>query len=144
VPPPASPGGRNRLFEVTARAPCESKLNANPVVFVAVPFALAYTPMKPLQNMLVLPYEPITCQHPCRAVLNPYCRIDYQAKVWFCPFCTRRNQFPSHYAQNITETQMPGEVSETQRNTALLRRLQPTTPPGPSPPMASPLVCGGR
>jgi len=76
----------------------------------SVPFAAAYTPMKPLQNMLSLPYEPICCQPPCRAVLNPYCRIDFHTKTWTCPFCAKANHFPPHYAQNITESQLPGEV----------------------------------
>ena len=70
-----------------------------------------YTPLKQITHMPpALEYDPIRCKG-CAAVLNPYCRIDYQAKVWFCPFCARRNQFPPHYAQNITETQMPGEAS---------------------------------
>jgi hypothetical protein len=44
----------------------------------------------------VLPYEPVPCKQ-CGAVLNPYCSVDYNAKLWVCPFCFSRNSFPAHY-----------------------------------------------
>uniref|UniRef100_A0A4X1SUC0 Protein transport protein SEC23 n=2 Tax=Sus scrofa TaxID=9823 RepID=A0A4X1SUC0_PIG len=28
----------------------------------------------------------------CRAVFNPLCHVDYQAKFWACNFCYQRNQ----------------------------------------------------
>jgi hypothetical protein len=44
----------------------------------------------------VVPYEPVPCKQ-CGGVLNPYCSVDYYAKVWICPFCYSRNHFPAHY-----------------------------------------------
>ncbi len=36
--------------------------------------------------------------------------IDFAAKLWTCPFCTTRNHFPPHYAENISETNLPAEL----------------------------------
>ena len=30
--------------------------------------------------------------------------------MWACPFCTSRNHFPPHYAENISETNLPAEL----------------------------------
>ena len=43
-------------------------------------------------------------------MLNPYCQVDFQSKLWVCPFCLQRNHFPPHYADNITETNLPAEL----------------------------------
>lgn len=42
-------------------------------------------------------------------VLNPYARVDFIAKMWVCPLCMSRNQFPTHYAA-ISEQNLPGEL----------------------------------
>ena len=34
----------------------------------------------------------------CGSVLNPYAAVDFNAKIWTCPFCHTRNHFPPHYA----------------------------------------------
>ena len=44
----------------------------------------------------VVPYEPVPCKS-CGAILNPYSRCDFAAKLWICPFCHARNHFPAHY-----------------------------------------------
>lgn len=31
-------------------------------------------------------------------------------KLWTCPFCITRNHFPPHYAENISETNLPAEL----------------------------------
>lgn len=37
-------------------------------------------------------YDPVMCTRTsCKAVLNPYCQVDYRAKMWNCPFCLQRN-----------------------------------------------------
>ncbi|KAH8096262.1 hypothetical protein JL720_3623 [Aureococcus anophagefferens] len=36
--------------------------------------------------------------------------VDYRTKLWTCPFCLGRNHFPPHYAENITETNLPAEL----------------------------------
>jgi len=77
------------------------------------PFGALYTPLKKLpQNCAppsALPYDPVRCST-CHAVLNPYCQVDFHSKLWVCPFCFARNHFPPHYADNITETNLPAEL----------------------------------
>ncbi|CAI5537187.1 unnamed protein product [Closterium sp. Naga37s-1] len=82
-----------------------SKVEATKCV---VPFAALYTPVKRLPEMPVLPYEPIRCKT-CLAVLNPFARVDFIGKMWVCPFCYQRNQFPPHYAA-ISESNLPAEL----------------------------------
>ncbi|CAI5469938.1 unnamed protein product [Closterium sp. Yama58-4] len=82
-----------------------SKVEATKCV---VPFAALYTPVKRLPDMPVLPYEPIRCKT-CLAVLNPFARVDFIGKIWVCPFCYQRNQFPPHYAA-ISESNLPAEL----------------------------------
>jgi hypothetical protein len=36
--------------------------------------------------------------------------VDFLSKQWTCPFCLTRNIFPPHYAENITETNLPAEL----------------------------------
>ena len=99
---------------------------------IVVPVGCLYTPLK---ERAVAPvyYDPVTCKQPCRAVLNPYwcvttaqhsplsvvcshpcargrhSQIDVRAKLWICPFCLQRNQFPPHY-KDISQTSLPAEL----------------------------------
>jgi protein transport protein SEC23 len=82
-----------------------SRIDATRVV---VPFGSMVTPIKTIPGMPLLPYEPVGCKS-CRAVLNPYCRVDFVGKIWICPFCLQRNQFPRNYA-DINETNLPAEL----------------------------------
>lgn len=76
------------------------------------PFGALYTPLKKLPPACApptaLPYDPIRCA--CHAVLNPYCQVDFRSKLWVCPFCLQRNHFPPHYAEAISETNLPAEL----------------------------------
>lgn len=84
-----------------------SRLEATRVV---VPLGCLYTPLKTIENMPGhLTYDPIRCNG-CSAVLNPYVQVDFRTKLWTCPFCTTRNHFPPHYAENISETSLPAEL----------------------------------
>ncbi|KAL0083645.1 protein transporter SEC23 [Phycomyces blakesleeanus] len=76
-----------------------------------VPIACLYTPLKEREDFVETPiwYEPVTCKAPCRAVLNPYCQIDFRSKVWVCPFCLQRNPFPHHY-KDLSNTNLPAEL----------------------------------
>lgn len=58
-------------------------------------------------------YEPILCKA-CASVLNPYARVDFRSKLWTCPFCHTRNQFPPHY-HGVSETvrHAPGSLPAT-------------------------------
>jgi protein transport protein SEC23 len=71
---------------------------------LVVPMGCLYTPLK---QSLLLQYEPVLCK--CRAVLNPFCQIDIRARLWVCPFCLMRNQFPQHYA-DISQNNLPAEL----------------------------------
>lgn len=37
-------------------------------------------------------------------------QVDFTSKIWCCPFCTARNHFPIHYAENISESSLPAEL----------------------------------
>ena len=77
-----------------------------------VPIGAMYTPMKEIEGMPpAVQYTAIRCSNPnCGAVLNPWCQVDFHSKLWTCPFCLTRNRFPSHYAENISETNLPAEL----------------------------------
>ncbi len=79
------------------------------------PIGALYTPLKKLPPSsappTALPYDPVRCSTTsCHAILNPYCQVDFRSKLWVCPFCLTRNHFPPHYAENITETNLPAEL----------------------------------
>mmetsp|Transcript_28195 Transcript_28195/g.63859 ORF Transcript_28195/g.63859 Transcript_28195/m.63859 type:complete len:770 (-) Transcript_28195:276-2585(-) len=75
-----------------------------------VPLGCLYTPLKRIENMPgSLSYDPIRCNG-CSAVLNPFAQVDFRTKLWTCPFCTTRNHFPPHYAENISEASLPAEL----------------------------------
>jgi len=82
-----------------------SRLEATKCV---VPFASLVTPLKSLPGAPVVQYEPVRCKG-CAAVLNPYARVDFNGKIWICPFCYTRNHFPQHY-HGISETSLPAEL----------------------------------
>ncbi|KAK6355230.1 GTPase-activating protein S23 [Orbilia brochopaga] len=85
-----------------------SRMEASRLV---VPIGVLYTPLKekPVESNYMVHYEPVTCKPPCRAVLNPYCQVDTRAKLWICPFCLTRNQFPPHY-KDISNNSYPPEL----------------------------------
>ena len=52
-----------------------------------VPVSCLYTPLKERPDLPPVVYDPVECQR-CRAVLNPFCPVDFRAKVgelrcWF-------------------------------------------------------------
>mmetsp|Transcript_9829 Transcript_9829/g.16258 ORF Transcript_9829/g.16258 Transcript_9829/m.16258 type:complete len:833 (+) Transcript_9829:185-2683(+) len=79
------------------------------------PVGALSTPLKKLPPACAPPtalqYDPIRCSTAtCHAVLNPYCQVDFRTKLWVCPFCLTRNHFPPHYAENISENNLPAEL----------------------------------
>lgn len=89
-----------------------SRLEATRIV---APIGSLYTPLRKLPDTSAPPtalqYSPIRCSSAaCRSVLNPYCQVDFRSKLWVCPFCFTRNHFPPHYADNISETNLPAEL----------------------------------
>jgi protein transport protein SEC23 len=80
-------------------------------VKIIVPVGCLYTPMKATENLQLVEYDPVPCRgRDCGAMLNPHCMIDFHQKIWTCPFCGQRNAFPPHYAEHISETNMPAEL----------------------------------
>eukprot|EP01116_Phalansterium_solitarium_P022744 TRINITY_DN7629_c0_g2_i1.p1 TRINITY_DN7629_c0_g2~~TRINITY_DN7629_c0_g2_i1.p1 ORF type:complete len:479 (-),score=121.89 TRINITY_DN7629_c0_g2_i1:987-2423(-) len=101
-----------------------SRLEATRLV---VPVGCMYTPLK--ENMPLVYYEPVACKGSCRSVLNPFCAIDVKAKLWICPFCLQRNQFPPSYA-DISETNLPAELIPNYTTIEyVISRNQPLLPP---------------
>ena len=62
-----------------------------------IPLGALYTPLKARPDLPPLNYAPVLCAR-CGAVLNPFCQVDFNAKIWACNFCFNRNQFPQTYA----------------------------------------------
>uniref|UniRef100_A0A7S4RUH7 Protein transport protein SEC23 n=1 Tax=Alexandrium monilatum TaxID=311494 RepID=A0A7S4RUH7_9DINO len=78
---------------------------------IIVPLGCLYTPLKATDGLQLVEYEPVICRaRDCGSVLNPFCYIDFHSKSWTCPFCLQRNPFPPHYAEHITETNLPTEL----------------------------------
>lgn len=77
---------------------------------LVVPVGCMYTPLKQVKNLPApLAYHPVRCKR-TNSVLNPFCPVDFHSKLWTCPFSLQRNHFPAHYAQHISETQLPAEL----------------------------------
>ena len=76
-----------------------------------VPLGVLYSPMKDIENLLLVEYKPQACTK-CQAYLNPECRVDFKGKWWLCPFCSNKNGFPKEYADNISETSLPAELMQ--------------------------------
>mmetsp|Transcript_4402 Transcript_4402/g.8480 ORF Transcript_4402/g.8480 Transcript_4402/m.8480 type:complete len:822 (-) Transcript_4402:68-2533(-) len=89
-----------------------SRLEATRII---APIGALYTPLAQLPQTCApptaLPYDPVRCSSvTCSAILNPYCQVDFRSKLWVCPFCASRNHFPPHYAENISEHNLPAEL----------------------------------
>lgn len=83
-----------------------NNLNATRIV---VPVGCLYTPMKDIEKLPVLEYQALSCKG-CGAILNPFVYVDYKAKFWNCWNCQTRNMFPPHYAEHISENNLPPEL----------------------------------
>ena len=85
-----------------------SRLEATRLV---VPLGCLFTPLKERLDLPVINYEPVLCtRDSCRAILNPFCSVEYRTKIWICNFCLQRNNFPPQYA-GISEQLTPAELS---------------------------------
>lgn len=84
-----------------------SKLEATRLV---VPIGCLYNPLKDRPDLPPCIYDPVICnKNTCKAILNPFCLIDYRSKTWTCNFCFNRNNFPPQYA-GMTEQHSPAEL----------------------------------
>ncbi|GJN04365.1 hypothetical protein PR202_ga21908 [Eleusine coracana subsp. coracana] len=107
APPAADPDGPDAV-RLTWNAWPRSKIEASRCV---VPLAAAVSPCRAPDPSAPppLPYPPLRCKPPCSALLNPFARVDFAAKIWICPLCFSRNHFPPHYAA-ISESNVPAEL----------------------------------
>ncbi|CAN1841220.1 Protein transport protein Sec23A [Linum perenne] len=78
---------------------------------LVVPLSIMCTPLMQSSELPILPYEPLHCSR-CNSVLNPYARVDYESRIWSCPFCYHRNTFPLSYS-GIGESNLPAELFPT-------------------------------
>lgn len=84
-----------------------TKLEATRLV---VPLGCMYNPIKERPDLPPIQYDPIVCNRPaCKAILNPFCQVDFRAKNWTCNFCLQRNNFPPQYS-GMTEQTPPAEI----------------------------------
>jgi protein transport protein SEC23 len=98
---------------------------------LVVPLGCLYTPLRKNPQTPLVYYEPIHCKGSCHGVLNPFCTVDVRGKLWICPFCYQRNQFPPQYA-DITETNLPAELIpaySTIEYALPMRQALPVVPP---------------
>ncbi|POW19805.1 hypothetical protein PSHT_04243 [Puccinia striiformis] len=65
-----------RIFSILFLMECVGRIKIRKYETV-VPIAALYTPLKQRDDLPPVLYEPVTCKPPCRAILNPYCQIDY-------------------------------------------------------------------
>mgnify|MGYP003362253124 FL=1 len=59
-----------------------------------VPLSCLYQPLRPRTSPVLIQMPPTGCRK-CRAILNPYSRINTAAGLWGCPFCGTQNQLPA-------------------------------------------------
>lgn len=93
-----------------------------------VPVSIFYTPLKVMTEPRLVEYEPQLCVD-CKAALNPFCAIDLITKTWVCPFCMTRNRFPTVYAQHMTETVLPSELTAPYSTMEYILNSQVQFPP---------------
>eukprot|EP01125_Pyxidicula_operculata_P000171 TRINITY_DN1024_c0_g1_i1.p1 TRINITY_DN1024_c0_g1~~TRINITY_DN1024_c0_g1_i1.p1 ORF type:complete len:759 (+),score=166.35 TRINITY_DN1024_c0_g1_i1:50-2326(+) len=80
---------------------------------LGLPISCMYSPFKNSDTVQGVTYDPVFCSNNnCQAILNPYCRVDLNTKMWTCPFCVQRNRFPSMY-DGMSETNLPAELMPT-------------------------------
>nr|CAN67335.1 hypothetical protein VITISV_024487 [Vitis vinifera] len=78
---------------------------------LVIPLSIMCTPLMQSSELPLLQYDPLICSR-CGAVLNPYARVEYQSRIWVCPFCYQKNSFPRSYS-GIGENNLPAELFPT-------------------------------
>ena len=79
------------------------------VTKLGLPFGCLYTPLGELsKNSKPIERMPLVCPS-CKAILNPYAKIDYERKLWTCPICGKQTPLPSEY-HGISEGQLTEEL----------------------------------
>ncbi|CAN6441095.1 unnamed protein product [Victoria cruziana] len=114
---------------------------------LVIPLSIMHTPLMEIPDLPVLSYDPLICKR-CSAVLNPYARVDYQTRLWVCPFCCQKNPFPGSYA-GVSENNLPAELFPTYSTVEYrLNRVRPNWKSGhfasSSSSLSSSLYTGGE
>ncbi|XP_043692671.1 protein transport protein SEC23-like [Telopea speciosissima] len=78
---------------------------------LVIPLSIMCTPLMQFNELPLLPYDPLICNR-CGGVLNPYARVNYQSRLWVCPFCYQKTPFPRSYT-GIGENSIPAELFPT-------------------------------
>lgn len=104
-------------------------LSRSDAAALVVPLSVMCSPLMPLADLPLLPYDPLLCVSCCGA-LNPYARVDYRAALWTCPFCSHKNHFPRSYA-GIGENNLPAELFPTYSTVEYVLSSNPRRSPGP-------------
>eukprot|EP00850_Spirogloea_muscicola_P021046 SM000234S07906 [mRNA] locus=s234:125986:130410:- [translate_table: standard] len=91
-----------------------------------VPFAVMITPLQELQEMPVLPYDPVPCKA-CGAILNTFCQLDLAVRIWTCPFCYQKNYFPGTYTL-IRPDNLPAELFSSHKTVEYVIPQRMATP----------------
>ncbi|KAJ5078022.1 protein transport protein sec23 [Anaeramoeba ignava] len=92
-----------------------------------IPVGCLYTPLKLIKGLNKPKYNPVHCRQ-CNAILNPYATIDFESKIWACPFCYQRNKLPEGY-NSISEQNLPIELIQTFQTIEYQLQEQPSLPP---------------
>ncbi|KAM7489195.1 hypothetical protein LguiB_026679 [Lonicera macranthoides] len=103
-----------------------------------IPIAASISPIRPNSEIPTLPYAPLRCKT-CSVVLNPFCRVDFAALIWICPFCFQRNHFPHHYS-GISDTNVPAELYPQYTTIQYSLNPNPSNPNSPTSPISPPPV----
>ena len=103
--------------------PC-SRADATKIV---VPVGFHYNPIIKNENLALLEYEPLKCR--CGSIISPLFNYSTRAKVWECPFCRNRNNFPKAYADFISDENLPAELYKQNNTVEYKLNLKQANPP---------------
>ena len=94
---------------------------------IVVPVGFHYNPIIKNENLSLLEYEPLKCR--CGSIISPIFNYSTRAKVWECPFCRTRNNFPKAYADFISDENLPAELFKQNNTVEYKLNTKPANPP---------------
>lgn len=70
-----------------------------------IPVASIYSPLRPnIKSSQYIKHSPHICSA-CKAILNPYCKVDLTQRVWICAFCLNLNKLKSTKVKELQSDQ---------------------------------------
>ena len=95
---------------------------------LGLPFGCLYTPLSKLsENSPLLENTPLVCPH-CKAIFNPYAKIDADRKVWICPICGKSTPLPTEYHKICSGQMVPELMPENTTVEYLIDAREKTVP----------------